>query len=97
MTNLANLYVSGDNVTRATLPGLTNLTVLYLDSNPLNDLSGVASFTALQTLVASYSSVSDLTPLAGLTNLTTLDLGQNAITDSDTPGGPDRPAIIERG
>ena len=65
------------------LAGLTHLTELNLEVNPLidADLTPLAGLTRLTKLNLSEIGISDLKPLAGLVNLQTLDLSRNQVKD----------------
>ncbi|MBW1650710.1 MAG: leucine-rich repeat domain-containing protein, partial [Deltaproteobacteria bacterium] len=85
LTNLTNLYLSGNKLTDLpeTLTKLTNLTILYLSGNKLTDLP--ETLTKLTNLTILYLSFNKLTELpeaiTKLTNLTNLYLSGNQLTD----------------
>ncbi|VAX18855.1 hypothetical protein MNBD_NITROSPINAE02-1694, partial [hydrothermal vent metagenome] len=58
---------------------LTNLTVLYLRDNNINDVSYLSSLKNLTKLDLSYNRIRDVSPLGGLRELTVLDLQVNRI------------------
>ena len=62
------------------LAGLTQLTLLVLDFNPISDLSPLTGLTQLEALTLAGSR-SDLSPLAGLTRLEMLYFFDNKISD----------------
>ncbi len=51
------------------------------DEAAITDISGLESFTNLESLDLSFHAISDVSPLAGLAKLTSLSLGGNPITD----------------
>ena len=59
----------------------TNLTKLWLRSNPIADVSPLAGLNNLTVLGLSGNQITDVSPLAGLNNLTELELYNNQITD----------------
>ncbi len=82
--NLKVLDLSFNRITDiSSLAGLTHLTELNLEVNPLidADLTPLAGLTRLTKLNLSTIGISDLTPLAGLVNLQVLDLSSNRVKD----------------
>jgi|GEM_PF-1851734 len=84
LTHLTCLQLSWTNMTSgqiSALSGLTNLSVLTLNSNQISDLSALSGLTNLKYLDLYENQISDLSPLSGLTNLTRLLLQDNQIRD----------------
>ena len=83
LAKLTSLRLYGDTFTNysAVLPGLTNLSTLYLVGHSISNLSFLENLTQLQTLILDNNRIFDLSPLAGLTNLHSLSLRQNLITN----------------
>ena len=54
-----------------------NLKYLYLQSNPISDITILKELPSLTVLSLSFNQISDFTPIAELTNLTSLDLSEN--------------------
>jgi internalin A len=63
------------------LARLSNLRVLVLNNNPIQDLSPLARLGQLQKLSCDSTQVSDLAPLAGLTNLQELSCDSTQVSD----------------
>lgn len=73
--NLNELILTSDLVTDLTpISGLTSLTVLMLDANPLASLDGISALTNLEVLSLSQTVISDLSPLSGMHSLRELYL-----------------------
>ena len=80
MTDYVNyIYAHPSDISSVT--GLTNLTRLGLDNNPISDISALAGLTNLTWIRLQRNRISDISPVAGLTNLTWLRLGGNSISD----------------
>lgn len=84
LTNLESLYVGGNDL-RAIPPlgNLTKLTTLIINLNPnLGDnIAGLGTLTALETLNMEAIGVRDISPLRNLKNLEELELHNNQIRD----------------
>ena len=65
------------------MSNLTNLTVLDLRYNPIQDISVLANLTNLTGLDLRYNQIQDISVLANLTNLTELYLSENPINPQD--------------
>ena len=65
----------------ASLRQLSDLVALSVSATPIDDLTPLAGFCALQSLDCSYTQVSDLTPLAGLTTLQSLYCSGTQVSD----------------
>ena len=76
-TKIANRFSSLPN----TISKIKHLTKLYLDHNPISDVSVLSSLVNLTTLDLSSTSISDVSVLSSLVNLTTLDLSYTSIID----------------
>ncbi|MDO1605129.1 InlB B-repeat-containing protein [Lactobacillus sp. YT155] len=83
LNNVESLSLGGNDFTDLTpVSNLKKLTYLQVEQNyNLTSLAPISQLTNLQTLRASYTSVSDLTPLANLTALTDLVLFDTQVTD----------------
>jgi hypothetical protein len=66
-------------VSDGTIP--QNVTILYLVSNQISDITPLSGLTNLEWLGLDFNQISDITPLSGLTNLEVLGLGGNQISD----------------
>lgn len=63
------------------MDGLTNLTTLYIDFNPIVDIPGVSNLTSLVSLSMSGGNLTNISALLRLLNLQYLDLTNNDFTD----------------
>ncbi len=82
LTQLTELDASASEITDLTgLDDATQLTVLVLYDNKVNDLTLLAQLTQLTELDLSENTISDITPLGSLTLLTKLELSDNQISD----------------
>ena len=82
MTNLVQLYLTGNYVTDLTpLTGLTGLTRLIMRGNQVSDITPLAGLSNLTWLSLGDNQISDLTPLAGLSDLTILHMTNNHVYD----------------
>ncbi len=82
MATLTRLSPGSANISDLTgLEHATNLTWLYLHTNPISDISALEGLTNLTSLVLESNSISDISALEGLTNLTVLTLSFNSISD----------------
>lgn len=77
--NLSDKNVTDDVVKQ--IAQLTNLTRLYLDKNPISNLTPLAGLKNLTTLSLYECQITYIMPLAGLTNLETLLISNNQISD----------------
>jgi internalin A len=69
------------------LSRLSNLRVLVLNNNPIQDLSPIAGLVQLQQLDCSFTQVSDLSPVAGLVQLQLLYCHSTPVNDLSPVAG----------
>ena len=69
------------------VPDLTNLTQLTLESDGFTNLTLPAGLTGLKSLELEDNQLSDFNQLSNLTSLVALDLGFNSFTNFSLPGG----------
>ncbi|RAP73689.1 lectin-like domain-containing protein [Paenibacillus montanisoli] len=60
---------------------LTNLEILWMTANQINNLSPLSNLTKLTQIRVGSNQISDLSPLSNMTQLTYLDVGDNQISD----------------
>ena len=98
LTNLEQLWLGYNQIVDVSpLAALTNLEQLGLDTNEIVDVSPLAALTSLERLDLWGNGVVDVSPLAALTSLERLELAYNEVVDVESFGGPDWPAMAERG
>lgn len=82
LTALVDIFPGGERIRHLDgLESASNLTLLALEDNLLEDLSPLAGLTQLQELYVSENRISDLTPLAELTALRIVIANDNRISD----------------
>jgi Leucine-rich repeat (LRR) protein len=79
LPNLSYLSISHNHLRDLTIAGLTNLRILDLSMNQLNDIECLADLTTLEDLDLSENYIGDVSPLAGF-DLRHLGLYGNQIT-----------------
>jgi formylglycine-generating enzyme required for sulfatase activity len=85
LTKLMVLDLSENRFPRLTLPALTNLTTLRLESGRLTNLSLAPGLTKLTSLRVGFNQLSSLILPADMTNLTVLSAFQNQLTNLTFP------------